>query len=290
MSSTAPTTASSAAATSARASCARRQAVPTSAAPSQRRRAPPRPPRCRRPAASARVCEERAFGAPARSARATAAAEDQPGADRRAAISTTTSTRQAWHAVPQRTSDSHRPVFKLKRGVPSIRRARCPSFFILSPRTGLSFPISCRWCGPPGRPVSRSWWRRACAITRRGSRPKASAPSRWRTSGAASARRDAPGLCPHRADRARGTARHRALHLVADGHARRDRGEACGAKRLVLAPIGLGHLWIKDDSSSARAAVARCIIGKWLNGPRTRYLFENPDDPAEFGLDPASRR
>jgi glycosyltransferase involved in cell wall biosynthesis len=60
-----------------------------------------------------------------------------------------------------------------------------------------------------------------------------------------------------------------------------------GATTLVLAPTGLGHLWIETGlvQRTARHAV-RFIIGRLLNGPRTRYLFENPDDPFEFGLDP----
>jgi glycosyltransferase involved in cell wall biosynthesis len=59
---------------------------------------------------------------------------------------------------------------------------------------------------------------------------------------------------------------------------------------LVLAPTGLGHLWI-SNSIAARAvrAAVRFVIGSWLNGPRTRFLFENSDDPAEFGLDRAGR-
>jgi glycosyltransferase involved in cell wall biosynthesis len=59
-----------------------------------------------------------------------------------------------------------------------------------------------------------------------------------------------------------------------------------GAKGLVLAPTGLGALWTDDGPllRLLRAAV-RLIVGRWLRGPRTRYLFENRDDPSEFGLD-----
>jgi glycosyltransferase involved in cell wall biosynthesis len=61
-----------------------------------------------------------------------------------------------------------------------------------------------------------------------------------------------------------------------------------GAKRLVLAPTGLGHVWSNDGPIERIArALARLIVGRWLNGPATRYLFENTDDPREFGLDPA---
>ena len=58
------------------------------------------------------------------------------------------------------------------------------------------------------------------------------------------------------------------------------------AKRLVLALTGLGHLWIENGliERSARMLV-REVVGKSLKGPRTHYLFENPDDPGEFGLD-----
>ena len=61
-----------------------------------------------------------------------------------------------------------------------------------------------------------------------------------------------------------------------------------GIKAVVLAPTGLGHLWIEDGFGvrALRSAV-RFIVGTILRGPRTRYLFENRDDPVEFGLDPA---
>jgi glycosyltransferase involved in cell wall biosynthesis len=58
-----------------------------------------------------------------------------------------------------------------------------------------------------------------------------------------------------------------------------------GAPALVLAPTGLGHLWIEDSLAVRLArAVVRVIVGSWLSGPRTHYLFENRDDPAEFGM------
>jgi glycosyltransferase involved in cell wall biosynthesis len=59
-------------------------------------------------------------------------------------------------------------------------------------------------------------------------------------------------------------------------------------KWLVLAPIGLGSLWMEAGwAARAARAVVRVIIGRWLKGPGTRYMFENADDPGEFGLDPA---
>jgi glycosyltransferase involved in cell wall biosynthesis len=59
-----------------------------------------------------------------------------------------------------------------------------------------------------------------------------------------------------------------------------------GVKRLVLAPTGLGLLWSEEGffNRIARAAL-RLIIGRWLRGDETRYLFENTDDPREFGLE-----
>jgi glycosyltransferase involved in cell wall biosynthesis len=60
-----------------------------------------------------------------------------------------------------------------------------------------------------------------------------------------------------------------------------------GAGALVVAPTGLGYLWI-EDGIAVRVArkIVRAIVGSWLRGPRTRYLFENRDDPRQFGLDP----
>jgi glycosyltransferase involved in cell wall biosynthesis len=62
-----------------------------------------------------------------------------------------------------------------------------------------------------------------------------------------------------------------------------------GTGALVVAPTGLGHLWIEDGMAVRFARkIVRAIVGSWLRGPRTRYLFENRDDPREFGLDPDS--
>jgi glycosyltransferase involved in cell wall biosynthesis len=62
-----------------------------------------------------------------------------------------------------------------------------------------------------------------------------------------------------------------------------------GAPSLVLAPTGLGHLWIENGPAERVARpLARFLIGRVLRGPRTRYVFENSEDPHEFGLDPAS--
>jgi len=61
-----------------------------------------------------------------------------------------------------------------------------------------------------------------------------------------------------------------------------------GAPRLVLAPTGLGHLWIENGPIERLARpLARFLSGRVLRGRSTRYLFENREDPREFGLDPA---
>lgn len=60
-----------------------------------------------------------------------------------------------------------------------------------------------------------------------------------------------------------------------------------GVRALVLAPTGLGHLWLERGMvAGIFRALVRTIVGFWLRGPRTFYLFENRDDPSEFGLDP----
>jgi glycosyltransferase involved in cell wall biosynthesis len=60
-----------------------------------------------------------------------------------------------------------------------------------------------------------------------------------------------------------------------------------GSGALVLAPTGLGHLWIERGIAARLARnIVSVIVGRWLRGPRTRYLFENRDDPREFKLDP----
>jgi len=59
-----------------------------------------------------------------------------------------------------------------------------------------------------------------------------------------------------------------------------------GVRRLVLAPTGLGHLWIAEGAVVGLARhVVRRIVGSRLRGPQTHYLFENREDPGEFGLD-----
>lgn len=73
-----------------------------------------------------------------------------------------------------------------------------------------------------------------------------------------------------------------ALRMVAIGGLA---ARAGGAKRLVLAPTGLGLLWSEDTTVNRFArGVLRFIVGTWLRGRNTHYLFENTDDPREFGL------
>jgi glycosyltransferase involved in cell wall biosynthesis len=60
-----------------------------------------------------------------------------------------------------------------------------------------------------------------------------------------------------------------------------------GARALVLAPTGLGQLWIERGLvPRVMRSIVRFTVG-CLRGPRTRFVFENHDDPREFGLDPA---
>ena len=48
-----------------------------------------------------------------------------------------------------------------------------------------------------------------------------------------------------------------------------------------------GHLWIERGFGAFLARrVTRHVIGSMLRHPQTRYLFENHEDPKEFGLDP----
>ncbi len=60
-----------------------------------------------------------------------------------------------------------------------------------------------------------------------------------------------------------------------------------GARALILAPTGLGLLWTENGPFQRLArALIHPIVGRWLRTSRTRYVFENRDDPHEFGLDP----
>src|SRR5689334_16903604 len=48
----------------------------------------------------------------------------------------------------------------------------------------------------------------------------------------------------------------------------------CGASRLVLAPTGLGHLWIANGPIERLGRpLVRFIVGRWLRRPGTHYVF-----------------
>jgi glycosyltransferase involved in cell wall biosynthesis len=64
-------------------------------------------------------------------------------------------------------------------------------------------------------------------------------------------------------------------------------GKLAGVERRVYALTGLGFLGARQGML---AAAARFAAITWLrgaiDGPRVRFLFENPDDPVTLGLDP----
>src|SRR3954467_8024812 len=73
-----------------------------------------------------------------------------------------------------------------------------------------------------------------------------------------------------------------ALRMVAIGGLA---AKAGGAKRLVLAPTGLGLLWSEETTFNRFARVLlRFVVGRLLRGKNTHYLFENTDAPRELGL------
>ena len=64
-----------------------------------------------------------------------------------------------------------------------------------------------------------------------------------------------------------------------------------GVPSVVLAPTGLGHLWIAQGSfvRMVRAGV-RAALAALFRSPRVTALFENDEDPLVFGLDPSDAR
>jgi glycosyltransferase involved in cell wall biosynthesis len=63
---------------------------------------------------------------------------------------------------------------------------------------------------------------------------------------------------------------------------------AARCRQIVLAPTGLGYVWVESGPVAASVrAVVRHIIGYLLRHPGTVCVFENGEDPSEFGLDPA---
>lgn len=68
-----------------------------------------------------------------------------------------------------------------------------------------------------------------------------------------------------------------------------------GVQRRVYALTGLGFLGAESAGRArvfrpALNAALRSLIRGPLDGVRTHFLFENPDDPRRLGLDPADRR
>ena len=60
-----------------------------------------------------------------------------------------------------------------------------------------------------------------------------------------------------------------------------------GIKKLILAPTGLGHVWIESGlKPEIMRRTIRSVVAGVLCRPQTRYLFENDEDAAELGLDP----
>jgi glycosyltransferase involved in cell wall biosynthesis len=63
---------------------------------------------------------------------------------------------------------------------------------------------------------------------------------------------------------------------------------ATGRRQIVLALTGLGYVWIESSPFAAIVrAMVRRIVGYLLRRPGTTCVFENAEDPREFGLDPA---
>jgi glycosyltransferase involved in cell wall biosynthesis len=61
-----------------------------------------------------------------------------------------------------------------------------------------------------------------------------------------------------------------------------------GTKSIVLAPTGLGELWVGEGMRHRLLRrLVRALMRGFLQAPQVHYLFENSEDPVEFGLDPA---
>ncbi len=60
-----------------------------------------------------------------------------------------------------------------------------------------------------------------------------------------------------------------------------------GTKSIILAPTGLGELWVGEGLRYRLVRTAiRTIVRSLLRAPHIHYVFENSEDPVEFGLDP----
>src|SRR5260370_20547323 len=63
---------------------------------------------------------------------------------------------------------------------------------------------------------------------------------------------------------------------------------AGGGRQIVLALTGLGYVWVESGPVAAIVrAIVRRIVGYLLGRPGTVCVFENAEDPREFGLDPS---
>ncbi len=83
------------------------------------------------------------------------------------------------------------------------------------------------------------------------------------------------------------TLRYRLLRLDPHVLPRRACCACRGISNLILAPTGLGHLWIVDaPRHRIYRSLVRLVVGRYLNSPKTTYVFENPDDPLELCLEP----
>lgn len=67
-------------------------------------------------------------------------------------------------------------------------------------------------------------------------------------------------------------------------------GKLAGVERRVYALTGLGFLGARQDRVAAAARLgAKLWMREAIDGPRVRFLFENPDDPVILGLDPQDK-
>src|SRR6187401_161594 len=204
-----------------------------------------------------------------------------------AASSTTASARQGTSTSPTGTSSRHHPIFKLKRGVPSIRRALMPKLLYLVTEDWFfvsHFLPMARTARTAGFEVVV-----ATRVRDHGHRIEAEGfrvvplEHERRSLGLVEALRGFFRIVRIvRAERP-DIVHCIALRMVAIGGLA---ARAGGAKRLVLAPTGLGLLWSEESAFNRFArAVLRFVVGRWLRGKNTHYLFENTDDPREFGLE-----
>jgi len=65
-------------------------------------------------------------------------------------------------------------------------------------------------------------------------------------------------------------------------------GRLAGVERRVYALTGLGFLGARQGLLASAARFAATLwLREAVDGPKVRFLFENPDDPVTLGLDPA---